>query len=78
MKIIETQEEFEILASQQCEINNGNSSDDCTENWKAGYLYALQQLYDFRESQEFDDCFDYIDKTNEKLEEYNYLEILSI
>ena len=78
MEIIKSQEEFDILASQQCEINNGNSSDDCTENWKAGYLYALQQLYDFRESQEFDDCFDYIDKTNEKLEECNYLEVLSI
>lgn len=76
MKIIETQEEFEILASQQCEINNGNSSDDCTENWKAGYLYALQQLYDFRESQEFDDCLDYIDKTDKKIDEFLYLEII--
>jgi hypothetical protein len=75
MEIIESQEEFDIIASQQCEINNGNSSDECTENWKAGYLYALQQFYDFRESEEFDDCFDYIDKTDEKINEYTYLEI---
>lgn len=78
MKIIETQVEFDELASQQCKINNGCNTEECCENWKAGYLYALQQLYNFRESEEFDDCFDYIDKTNEKLEEYNYLEILSM
>lgn len=76
MEIIKSQEEFDILASQQCEINNGNSSDDCTENWKAGYLYALRQLYDFRESQEFDDCFDYIDKIDKKIDEFLYLEII--
>ena len=76
MKIIETQVEFDELASQQCKANNGNNSEDCTENWKAGYLYALQQLYDFRESQEFDDCFDYIDKTDKKIDEFLYLEII--
>ena len=76
MEIIKSQEEFDILASQQCEINNGNSSDDCTENWKAGYLYALRQLYDFRESQEFDDCFEYIDKIDKKIDEFLYLEII--
>lgn len=42
MKIIQTQEEFNNLASQQCKANNGNNSDDCIENWKAGYLYALE------------------------------------
>ena len=78
MEIIESQEEFDIIASQQCEINNGNSSDDCTENWKAGYLYALQQLYNFRESEKYNDCFDYIDKTDEKINEYTYLEIFSL
>ena len=78
MKIIDTQEEFDIIASQQCEMNNGNSSEDCTENWKAGYLYALQQLYNFRESEEFDDCFDYIDKTDKKIDEFLYLNVLPI
>ena len=76
MRTIESQEEFDIIASQQCEINNGNSSDDCTENWKAGYLYALQQIYNFRESEEFDDCFDYIDKTDKKINEFLYLDII--
>ena len=78
MRTIESQEEFDIIASQQCEMNNGNSSDDCTENWKAGYLYALQQLYNFRESEEFDDCFDYIDKTDKKIDEFLYLNVLPI
>lgn len=76
MEIIETQEEFDELASQQCEINNGCNTEECSENWKAGYLYALQQLYDFRESQEFGDCFDYIDKIDKKIDEFLYLEII--
>lgn len=78
MEIIKSQEEFDTIASQQCEINNGNSSDDCTENWKAGYLYALQQLYDFRESEKFKGCSDYINKINEKIDEYIYLETISL
>lgn len=78
MRTIESQEEFDIIASQQCEINNGNSSDACTENWKAGYLYALKQFYDFRESEQFDDCFDYIDKTDKKIDEFLHLDVLSI
>ena len=78
MKIIQTQKEFDILASQQCEINNGNSSDECTENWKAGYLYALQQLYNFKEFEKFKNCSDYMNKTNKKIDEYIYLEIVSL
>ena len=78
LKIIQTQEEFDKLARQHCEVNNGCNTEVCAENWKAGYLYALYLLYAFRESEKYKDCFDYIDKTNEKLEEYNYLEIFSL
>lgn len=78
LKIIQTQEEFDKLASAHCEANNGCNTGACAESWKAGYLYALQQLYNFRESEEFEDCFDYIDKTDEKIDEYTYLEIFSL
>lgn len=76
MKIIETQVEFDLIALEDCEKTVGNSGQGCVEGWKAGYLYALKQLYDFRESQEFDDCFDYIDKTDKKIDEFLYLDIL--
>lgn len=76
MKIIETQEEFDLIALEDCEKTVGNSGQECVECWKAGYLYALQQLYNFRESEEFDDCFDYIDKTDKKINEFLYLDII--
>ena len=77
MEVIRTQKEFDQLALQECEANNGNNSEDCTENWKAGYLYALKQLYDFRESQNYEDGHDYMNKTDEKIDEFVYLEIIS-
>ena len=76
MEIIKSQEEFDILASQQCEINNGNSSDECTENWKAGYLYALQQLENFMDSQNYDGDYDFFNKIENKLNELYYLSVV--
>lgn len=74
LKIIQTQEEFDKLASAHCEANNGCNTEACVESWKAGYLYALQQLYNFRESE----GVDYIDKIDEKINEYSYLEIFAL
>lgn len=74
LKIIQTQEEFDKLASAHCEANNGCNTEACADSWKAGYLYALQQLYNFRESE----GVDYIDKIDEKINEYTYLEIFAL
>ncbi len=78
LKIIQTQEEFDKLALAHCEANNGCNTEACAESWKAGYLHVLQQLYNFRVSDKYNDCFDYIDKIDEKIDEYTYLEIFSL
>lgn len=45
MKTIKmTQEEFDLLAYDQCEWYNGDVSESSIENWKAGYLYALREI----------------------------------
>lgn len=74
LKIIQTQEEFDKLALAHCEANNGCNTEACVESWKAGYLHVLQQLYNFRESE----GVDYIDKIDEKINEYTYLEIFAL
>lgn len=79
LKIIQTQEEFDKLARQHCEVNNGCNTEECAENWKAGYLYVLQQLYEFRQSVVIggkDTCRS-IYKIDEKINEYTCLEIIS-
>lgn len=79
LKIIQTQEEFDKLALQHCEVNNGCNTEVCAENWKAGYLYVLQQLYEFRQSVVIggkDTCRS-IYKIDEKINEYTCLEIIS-
>ena len=77
MRTIESQEEFDIIASQQCEMNNGNSSDDCTENWKAGYLYALKELSEYIDSQNYTSTFAFFAEMSRKFEECDRLEIIS-
>lgn len=72
MKIIKTQEEFDNLASQQCKANNGNNSDDCTENWKAGYLYALEQIDDFMFSDKYKSYFELFSTIENKLDELQF------
>ena len=79
LKIIQTQEEFDKLARQHCEVNNGCNTEVCAENWKAGYLYVLQQLYEFRQSVVIggkDTCRS-IYKIDDKINEYTCLEIIS-
>lgn len=44
MKTKMTQEEFDLLAYDQCEWYNGDVSESSIENWKAGYLYALREI----------------------------------
>ena len=78
IKIIKTQEEFDKLALAYCEANNGCNTEECVESWKAGYLHVLQQLYYFRVSDKYKDCLDYVDKIDEKIDEYTYLEIFSL
>lgn len=78
LKIIKTQKQFDKLASVHCEANNGCNTEACAESWKAGYLYVLRQLYNLRESEKPNDYFDYIDKIDEKIDEYTYLEIFSL
>ena len=79
LKLIQTQEEFDKLARQHCEVNNGCNTEECAENWKAGYLYALQQLYEFRQSVVLggEDTYSSICKIDEKINEYTCLEIIS-
>ena len=80
LKIIQTQEEFDKLALAHCEANNGCNTEVCAENWKAGYLYALQQLYEFRQSVVLggEDTYSSICKIDEKINEYTCLEIFSL
>lgn len=72
MKIIKSQEEFDNLASQQCKANNGNNSDDCTENCKAGYLYALEQIDDFMFSDKYKSDFESFRTIENKLDELQF------
>ena len=62
LKIIKTQKQFDKLASVHCEANNGCNT----------------ELYNLRESEKPNDYFDYIDKIDEKIDEYTYLEIFSL
>lgn len=79
LKIIQTQEEFDKLARQHCEVNNGCNTEECVENWKAGYLYALQQLYEFRQLMVMrgENTCSSIYKIDEKINEYTCLEVIS-
>lgn len=72
MKIIQTQKEFDNLASQQCKANNGNNSEDCTENWKAGYLYALEQIDNFMFSDKYKSDFELFRTIENKLDELQF------
>ena len=72
MKIIQTQEEFDNLASQQCKANNGNNSKDYTENWKAGYLYALEQIDNFMFSDKYKSDFELFRTIENKLDELQF------
>lgn len=78
LKIIKTQKQFDKIARELCEASYICETEDCIESCKAGYLYALQQLYNFRESGKYRDCSDYKDKIDKKIDEYTYLEIFKL